>query len=276
MSSNGFGSALAVLGCSLFCYCLFGAACAQAAPKSVLWDFWQAQAAPVQLPPDRGFAEFLVQYRGLNSESIAVIDYARVTPAAAVKLKSFVASYIAIDPRGLTKPEQFVYWVNLYNAQIIIQILEADIPESIKDIRPGFAGLLAGGPWRKTQFHIAGQALSFNDIEHRILRPIWRDARVHFVLNCASIGCPDIPAKPLMAANLDAQLDDAAKAFINHQRAVFLSGDRLKLSSLFDWFASDFGASDVERIAFLNRYREQPIGPYLDVRYAYDWRLNAP
>ncbi|BFM11512.1 DUF547 domain-containing protein [Simiduia litorea] len=249
---------------------------AEAAPKAALWDFWRNQSASVQLPPDTGFAAFLAQYRDQNSEGVAVIDYAQVTPAAMRGLEDFVASYIRIDPRGLTKSEQFVYWVNLYNAQIIIQILEADIPASIRDIRPGLAGLLAGGPWNKTQFKIAGQEVSFNDIEHRILRPLWRDARVHFVLNCASIGCPDIPAQPLVVANLDRQLEQAARTFINHSRAVSLTHDELTLSSLFDWFSSDFGENEAKLIAFINQYLKQPIAQYRSVNYAYDWSLNAP
>ena len=247
-----------------------------AAPKPDVWGVWLEPSTPVALPDASAFADFLQRYQGVNSDGIATIDYTRVTAQDTQQLQGFITSYTAIDPRGLARAEQFVYWVNLYNAQIIMQILDAGIPESIKDIRPGLSGLLAGGPWKAKQLEVAGRDISFNDIEHRILRPIWGDARVHFVLNCASLGCPDIPVRPLSPVALEQQLNAAAEAFLNHSRAVALHGSALVLSSLFDWFAMDFGADETQRIAFINRYRFQPITSYQSITYEYDWALNAP
>lgn len=286
--------------------CCFFVSSVYAAPASDLWAYWQPFGTQTELPSDTEFTQFLQRYRGINPQGVAVLDYQSVSPEDRNALSAFVGRYTAIDPRQFTRDTQFVYWVNLYNAQIILQILAADIPSSIRDIKPGISGLLAGGPWRQTQVVIAGKALSFNDIEHRILRPIWRDARVHFVLNCASIGCPDLPAKPLTISTKESVLEQAVKAFVNHPRGVRIENERVILSSIFDWFAVDFGDSRMELVTFINKYRQPnprvgdfqgpseentqdfPQGGFqtlpqtqlaldkLKFSYQYDWSLNAP
>lgn len=247
---------------------------ASAAPKAERWDFW-AQPAPATTEPDyQVFGEFLQRYRALNDEGVAVLDYRVVSARDQQALSAYLMQIAAIDPRGLPAPAQIAYWVNLYNSLIIQLILREGIPDSIRDIRPGLGGWLAGGPWAAPQVEVAGQRLSFNDIEHRILRPLFGDARLHFVLNCASIGCPDLPPAPLTAAQLEAQLAQAAVRFLNHPRAAQARDGQLWLSSLFDWYGDDFGPDPRARIAYINRYRTEPLPAQLPVRFHYDWSLN--
>lgn len=220
-----------------------------------------------------------MRYRKVNQDGIAVVDYGAVSKADLARLKGYVLALTSIDPRNLSRPEQFVYWVNLYNAQILVVVLDNGIPVSIRDIKPGFSGILAGGPWQAEQFRVVGKGLSFNDIEHRILRPLWREPRVHFVLNCASIGCPDIPPQPLRVAQLEQQLELATSLFLQHPRAVLRQGDELLLSSIFDWFGADFGASQQQRLTFISRYNSTIVKlvateSLTKIRYHYDWSLN--
>jgi Protein of unknown function, DUF547 len=143
------------------------------------------------------------------------------------------------------------------------------------DISPGW---FASGPWDKDLVTIEGQRLSLNDIEHRILRPIWNDPRLHYALNCASLGCPNLQPVAFTAKNADQLLEQGARDFING-RAVELTGGRLIVSSIYVWFTEDFGGSEVGVLDHLRRY----AAPLLVAKLAalrkidgdrYDWRLN--
>jgi len=125
---------------------------------------------------------------------------------------------------------------------------------------------------------VTGQKLSLNDIEHGILRPIWQDPRIHFVVNCASIGCPNLQSIAFTADNVDALMDSATAEFINHPRAAKLQDNTLVLSSIFDWYANDFGDDSIQVIQYVLERREpnKPIeaDDFSKVIYDYDWSLN--
>ncbi|MDP6709716.1 MAG: DUF547 domain-containing protein, partial [Alphaproteobacteria bacterium] len=141
-------------------------------------------------------------------------------------------------------------------------------------------GLFAIGPWDKKLFRVAGVALSLNDVEHRILRPIWRDPRIHYAVNCAALGCPNLQGEAFTGANTERLLEAAARAFVNHPRGVMVKGERLVVSSVYVWFQEDFEGTDTGVIRHLKRYAEPPLEAALDgveriEDHAYDWRLNA-
>jgi hypothetical protein len=151
---------------------------------------------------------------------------------------------------------------------------------SIRDIKSrgvlDFAALI--GPWKTKLVTVEGRALSLDDIEHAIMRPTFKDPRVHYAVNCASIGCPNLQRAAFRGASLEAQLDAAARAFINHPRAVRLEGRRLRLNSIYDWFRVDFGDEAALR-AHLVRYAAPELAAQIQAAtgiagYAYDWSLN--
>ena len=96
------------------------------------------------------------------------------------------------------------------------------------------------GPWDEDLITVQGAALSLNAIEHRILRPLFAEPRVHFALNCASLGCPNLLPQPFTGDRLEADLQGALKAYLAHPRGIALEGGVLTLSSLFDWYGDDF------------------------------------
>lgn len=180
------------------------------------------------------------------------------------------------DPLRLTRREQFAYWANLYNAVTIETVLAAFPVKSIRDIRPT---PLAIGPWKQKAAMVAGVALSLDDIENGILRAGWRDPRVHYAINCASFGCPNLPRTAWRGAGLPERLDAAARDYINHPRGVRFDGDKLVVSSIYRWFDGDFGGDDKRIISHLSAY----AAPALKDRLAkvdrigghgYDWSLN--
>jgi hypothetical protein len=127
---------------------------------------------------------------------------------------------------------------------------------------------------------VNGIGLSLDDIEHAILRPVFKDDRVHYAVNCASIGCPNLGTEAFTGASLEAQLEAAARAYVNHPRGVAVEGRRVRASSIYDWFEEDFGGSAAGVLAHLRRFAAPELAGRLASvsaidAYAYDWSLNG-
>jgi hypothetical protein len=249
-------------------------------PDSDLWATWNASDESATRTIDHGdWQQLLGAYLVTeNTGGINRFDYASVTDGDRTRLAGYIEQLAAIDPRDYSRAEQRAYWINLYNVLTVEVVLQNYPVESIRDIDGGF---FASGPWQQPLVTVAGLPLTLNDIEHRILRPIWRDPRTHYAVNCASFGCPNLAAEAYTAANLERLLDEGARAYINHPRGVSLEDNRLTLSSIYDWFDVDFGKSDAAVIQHLSQYAELELARRLNaydgrIRYAYDWRLNGP
>ena len=184
---------------------------------------------------------------------------------------------IVNDPRS----EQFALLINLYNAKTIALVLEHYPVKSIKDIAlgGGLVAIFTGGPWKAKVMRLKGVDLSLDDIEHAILRPLFKDQRVHYAVNCASIGCPNLNRDAFIGPTLDAQLDAAARTFVNSPRAFRFDGDRLISSSIYTWFKTDFGGNDEGVLRHARTYALPALATRLSRRIEidgndYDWRLN--
>lgn len=221
----------------------------------------------------------LLARRARNSrDGVVRVDYAgwKASTADRAALKAYIASLSRVAPLTLNRPEQFAFWANLYNAVTIDVVLDAYPVRSIRDIRSG----LTPGPWKRKVATVGGVELSLDDMEHNILRKGWSDPRVHYAVNCASISCPNLPLRALRGATLGPALEAAARAYVNSARAVTFDGDVLVVSSIYDWYAADFGGTDARVIAHLARYANEPLKARLQAatrigRDTYDWSLNA-
>ncbi len=207
----------------------------------------------------------------------SLVSYGAVTAAERQALEAYVADLAAARPTTFSKPAAFAYWANLYNALTVALILDNYPVTSIMKIK---SGPISIGPWDKKVLTIEGVTLSFNDIEHKILRRYFGDNRVHYALNCASIGCPNLGVAPWRAASLDADLDAAARVYINSPRGAAFENGKLRLSSIYKWFGKDFGGTDASKIAHLMLYAEPALKAKLAAAkkidgYGYDWSLNA-
>jgi len=249
------------------------------APKAELWSIWQQHddnnTAQIS---HRLWSSWLQSYVRAFDDGVNRIDYAKVTAADRKSLKQYLGDMQQIQISSYARDEQKAYWVNLYNALTVDVVLEHYPVESIRDIdiSPGF---FADGPWGKKLLNIEGQAVSLNDIEHRILRPIWRDARIHYALNCASTGCPNLLAQSYDSKNIEANLEQAARDYVNHERGVHLHGKDIHLSSIYNWFQSDFGSSASDVFEHLRQYASAELKSKLANTtkingYEYDWSLN--
>jgi len=249
------------------------------APSADLWPRWQEHDPTSQARIDHAAWDvFLARYLVVDEEGLARLRYAAVSDADAQALADYLA-FLSDQAIGrFARDEQMAFWINLYNALTVKVVLDHYPVASIRDIDIS-PGLFADGPWGKNLVTLEGEALSLNDIEHRILRPIWRDPRVHYAVNCASVGCPNLQVRAYRAANLDADLEAAARDYVNSPRGVAIVGGKVTVSKIYDWFIEDFGGTPEAVLAHLLRYAEPDLGASLKKigrldEVAYDWSLN--
>lgn len=223
------------------------------------------------------WTKLLTTYVKPQPDGLNRVDYARFKAEGRPALNAYLLALQAIDPTKLDRPEQFAYWANLYNAKTIDIVLEAYPVASIKDIK--FGNFLASGPWSKKVLRVFDIELSLDDIEHKILRPYFKDPMVHYAVNCASVGCPNIFPEAFTGAKLSQQLDVCARDFVNSPRGVKVADGRVEASKLYNWFMSDFGNSEAAVLAHARLYAKPPQKDALDkatkiATFNYDWSLN--
>jgi hypothetical protein len=193
-------------------------------------------------------------------------------------LKAYLTALQGVQVTALKADEQRAFWINLYNALTIDVVLDHYPVKTIKDISLG-GGFFASGPWKKALVTVEGRALSLDNIEHDILRKVWRDPRVHYAVNCASMSCPNLMVKAFTAANLDRMLTQGARDYINHPRGVRVDNGKVYLSQIFEWYRKDFGASEADVLTHVAGYAEPGLKAQLRgvtrvADYSYDWSLN--
>ncbi len=254
-------------------------AAARAAPKAQLWERWQAHEPASRTAVDHTiWAEVLRTYVSASPDGINRFAYGAMSAGDRQRLATYLGRLAATPVSRLARPEQLAYWINLYNALTVQCVLEHYPVRSIRDIDIS-PGLFATGPWGAKLVRVEGEELSLDDIEHRILRPIWQDPRIHYAVNCASLGCPNLEREPFTAPAMDRMLDSAALAYVNHPRGVSAVGGRLVVSSIYVWFRADFGDSDDGVLRHLKAYANPDLAMELEKRrridgHDYDWALN--
>jgi hypothetical protein len=261
------------------CFVLAAVGVVHAAPRAVLWERWLSNdpqsTIVINHTPWDGFLE---KYLIPGDDGVNRVAYGEVTEEDRAALGAY-AKYLEARPvSSLSRAEQRAFWINLYNALTVKVVLDHYPVESIRDIDIS-PGLFADGPWGKKLATVEGVEVSLDDIEHRILRPIWKDPRIHYAVNCASIGCPNLQPQAYTAANSEELLDRGAADYINHPRGVWFEDGKLKVSSIYKWFMSDFGGSHQGVIGHLRKYARPGLRMRLEGKrrfrgHGYDWSLN--
>lgn len=260
---------------------LFWAGAVQAAPKALSWPYWEGHDEASAIRVDHGaWDRFLKIYVVTEDPSgINLVRYAAVSETDRQTLDGYLSDIQNTIVTSLNRAEQKALWINLYNALTVRVILTHFPVKSIRniDISPGW---FRNGPWDAKLARIEGKELTLNDIEHRILRPIWKDPRVHYAVNCASLGCPNLQPVAFTSRNIEELLERGARQYVNHSRGAHFSDVKLVLSSIYDWFQTDFGKNEKEVVNHLRRFAEPLLQRQLEnfdgsVRYEYDWRLNG-
>ena len=251
-------------------------------PAADAWERWATYEETSTMVIDHSEWQGLLDAYLVTGESgePTRVDYAQWagTQADRDRLELYITSLEAGEVATLNRNEQFALWANLYNAATVRVILDNYPVTSIRKINtsPGFFSV---GPWGAKLVTVNGERLSLDDIEHRILRPTWKDPRIHYAVNCASVGCPSLPVKPFTGKTLEADLEEAARDYINSPRGAVVENGTLRVSKIYDWYAEDFGKSDANIIAHLKAYAEGDLLASLETMdrirgYDYDWSLN--
>ncbi len=176
---------------------------------------------------------------------------------------------------SFSSSEQFAFYINAYNA-FTIKLILTKYPgiNSIKEI-----GTFFTNPWKIKFIELQGRTVTLDYIEHKVLRPIFKDPRVHFAINCASKSCPPLRNEPYEPPILENQLDEQAKHFINNEKTNFFKNNTLFLSKIFAWFDEDFSDKPIQ---FIQQYANDDLkaairsaGHDIKLSYiTYDWSLN--
>lgn len=198
----------------------------------------------------------LVDYKGLKSKPKALNEY----------LKS-LSSVSKSEYNQFSSKQKLSFLINAYNAFTLKLIIDHYPVKSIKDI-----GSIFSSPWKKEFFKLFGKEMNLDTIEHGMIRKDFKEPRIHFAVNCASIGCPSLAKSAFVAENLNSQLEAAAMNFLKNKDKNYALKNTLKLSKIFDWYGGDF-----ENLGGVEVYIKSKLGlkgkykiDYLD----YDWNLN--
>lgn len=156
------------------------------------------------------------------------VDYAGLKAAPAA-MDAYLQEVAKAAPGSMSAADKKAFYINAYNALTIDMIADAWPLASIRDLD-------GGKVWDARKFTVGGQAMTLNDIENKVLRPLG-DPRIHAAVNCASIGCPPLASKVFVGGQLDAQLEAAAKKWA--ATATWAPG-ALSVNNIFDWYGDDF------------------------------------
>ena len=159
------------------------------------------------------------------------------------------------------------FWINAYNVSVIKGIVDNYPIKSPLD-KPGF--------FDKIKYDLGGKQITLNDIENKLLRGNFpKEARFHFVLVCAGLGCPPIINNAYLPDTLDAQLQKQTELSLNNPNFIKVKGNKVQLSQLFEWYKGDFTQGGLSEIDYVNQYRKEKISSKAKVSYYnYNWGLN--
>ena len=246
-----------------------------AAGAVAAWRFWPAEPVLVketdrELKPGDPFPhemwtkilkercrDGLVDYAGLKKDRGAFDAYL-----------GFLAKYSPQTHPDLfpRREDRLAYALNAYNAYVVLGVLEHLPVASVRDI---------GGFFKKFEYPFGGKGFSLEAWETWI-RTEFRDPRIHFALNCASLGCPTLPSEAFNPDRLEEQLAREAKAFVKAERNVKVEGGKVRLSSIFKWYRGDFEKAEAKGLAAYIRSVGGDVPEGAEIEFAdYDWALNA-
>jgi len=176
------------------------------------------------------------------------------------------------NPKHWSRDESIAFWINAYNAFTVQLVLDHYPVGSIKDIKGGITFI--SSVWDQKFITIEGREYDLNNIEQGILRKFYKEPRIHFAVNCASISCPPLADFAFTGGELDNQLDLMTRRFLEDSSKNVITRDQLELSKIFNWYKTDF--TDGQNLKeYINRYTDVDISPSAKIKYmSYDWGLN--
>ncbi len=269
--------------CWLFIFLLFfkiNSSVATALPKAY-WPIWVINnPQSKQHISHQQWQKFLDHTVISNEEQINVIDYAHLTPNDRQLLQRYIKNMSEVNIDQYNRKEQLAYWLNLYNALTVQTIANYYPIATIREISTS-PGLFSIGPWGAHLINVKNIPLSLDDINNRIIRPIWNDQRTLYALNNSTMGAANLNKFAFTSTYLDTQLNKAATTYINSLRGVQVIEGRLIISKIYDWYEGDFGGTKQDVIQHITFFAQEPLRSQLKHintidSYMYNWHLNSP
>lgn len=222
------------------------------------------------------FNQILGQHVKRDSAGYNRFDYAALKRNVA-PLKAYLKALTAIDPTTLSRNEAHAYWINLYNAKTLDVVIDRYPVSSIKKINLGGGGLFGSGPWSKPLITVSGTNLSLDDVEHRIVRALFKDPMSHYGLNCASYSCPNLASKAYTGGNITGLLQQTGRDYVGHNRGVRVRNGKITASKIFSWYDDDFGGKGnlkAHWTSLATPAKAAEINNAKISKFTYDWSLN--
>ena len=221
--------------------------------------------------------QFLSKYTRRNGQGVNLVAYGSVSSADKKSLQAYLNNLQATDVTKLNRNEQYAFWLNLYNASTVNLGIKNFPLNSILDIKSNPLDLK--GPFNDNVAKVNGKKLTLDTIESGIVRPIWNDPRLHYAFNCAAISCPNLGSKAYKGATINAQLNAAAKAYVNDPRGIRIRNGEITASKIYFWYSDDFGKNEKAVLAHIKKFGSAKLKAALDGKtkinsYEYDWALN--
>lgn len=184
-------------------------------------------------------------------------------PASLQNLEKQISEFSLSDEAGNRNK---AFYINAYNILVIKKVIDNYPVKSPKDV-PGF--------FETQKFNVALSQFTLNQIENEILRPVYDDPRLHFVLVCGAVGCPPITNFAYVEEKLESQLDIQTRLAMNDPDFIRVNDGSVSVSEIFHWYENDFTTHSGSVLNYINAYREDKIPGTLDQTfYSYDWSLN--
>lgn len=265
----------------LFALILIQISSAHASFYKSLWPKWEVNnPLSKDVISHTLWQDFLTRHVITNEEQINLVDYGNLEQKDYDQLKHYINNMSQIDINNYNRQEQLAYWINLYNALTVQTVADYYPIANIQEIRIS-PGLFSVGPWGANLIVVKNTPLSLDDINNRIIRPIWNDPRAHYALNDATIGGPNLSKQVYQGALLEEQLNQAAHTYINSLRGVQVIEGKLILSKIYDWYEEDFGGTKQDVIKHLQQFAKEPLLSQLKHinsidSYIYNWHINSP
>lgn len=212
-----------------------------------------------------------MDYAGLKAHDMAAIQ----------KLRQDLGK---VNAASLNRKEQLAYWINVYNVNTTVTVLEGYPVKSIRDLSTD--PVIRLNVFKKQRVPTAGGMLSLNDVENGKIREGFKDPRIHFAINCAARSCPPVRTEAYTGDKLDAQLDDQARKFLSGPLGARVQKDgstlRIHVTKIMDWFGEDFTKWGGGKLSFLRRFVSADKQAMIDAAGGkaalayddYDWSLN--
>ncbi|MGR3293559.1 MAG: DUF547 domain-containing protein [Candidatus Scalindua sp.] len=164
------------------------------------------------------------------------------------------------------KKYKLAFWINAYNFFTIVDVVNNYPITSMKKIG-----------WKNKHHEVEDTLYSLDNIEHNVIRPL-ADPRIHFAINCASVGCPSLKAEIFDSNQIDTQLDKVVVNALKNPLHLRMANNRLNTTQLFKWFSKDFETDGYEGVAdFINRFAPERLIDIhkIEKKIKYDWTLNT-